>query len=161
MVCQYLFRKWLGALKQQAITWANVDPHLCRHMVSLGHNKLKLLLLKSLQYILGTGEQYMESIGALYPQRPAKWDANNKRNMKYSRYWSFLRESTGLHKRQMGTQLSSQTAGMYSPHKGQLIRRSFPCHDDIAQAVCRKRRFSTWMKLVDNMRTIPRDFPQW
>ena len=24
----------------QAITWANVDPDLCRHMVSLGHNEL-------------------------------------------------------------------------------------------------------------------------
>ena len=25
---------------QQAITWANVDPDLCRHIVSLGHNEL-------------------------------------------------------------------------------------------------------------------------
>ena len=25
---------------QQAITWANVDPDLCRHMASLGHNEL-------------------------------------------------------------------------------------------------------------------------
>ena len=24
---------------QQAITWANIDPDLCRHMVSLGHNE--------------------------------------------------------------------------------------------------------------------------
>ena len=24
-----------------AITWANVDPDLCRHMASLGHNELK------------------------------------------------------------------------------------------------------------------------
>ena len=24
---------------QQAITWANVDPNLCRHMVPLGHNE--------------------------------------------------------------------------------------------------------------------------
>ena len=23
------------------ITWANVDPDLCRHMVPLGHNELK------------------------------------------------------------------------------------------------------------------------
>ena len=33
--------KWLGAIRQQAITWANVDPDLCRHMASLGHNELK------------------------------------------------------------------------------------------------------------------------
>ena len=25
---------------QQAITWANVDPYLCRHLASLGHNEL-------------------------------------------------------------------------------------------------------------------------
>ena len=25
---------------QQAITWANIDPDLCRHMVSLGPNEL-------------------------------------------------------------------------------------------------------------------------
>ena len=25
---------------QKAITWANVDLDLCRHMVSLGHNEL-------------------------------------------------------------------------------------------------------------------------
>ena len=25
---------------QQAITWASVDPDLCHHMVSLGHNEL-------------------------------------------------------------------------------------------------------------------------
>ena len=28
-----------SAVRQQAITWANVDPDLCRHMVSLGHNQ--------------------------------------------------------------------------------------------------------------------------
>ena len=27
---------------QQAITWANFDPDLCRHMASLGHNGLAL-----------------------------------------------------------------------------------------------------------------------
>ena len=30
----------LGAIKQQAITWANVDWDLWRHMASLGHNEL-------------------------------------------------------------------------------------------------------------------------
>ena len=27
-------------MRQQAITWANVDPDLCRHMASQGHNEL-------------------------------------------------------------------------------------------------------------------------
>ena len=35
-----LVQEWLGAVRQQAITWANVDPDLCRHMASLGHNEL-------------------------------------------------------------------------------------------------------------------------
>ena len=35
---------WLGAVRQQAITWANVDQDLCHHMVSLGHNMLSNLL---------------------------------------------------------------------------------------------------------------------
>ena len=38
MVSQYWCR--LGALRQHAITWANVGPDLCRHMVSLGHNEV-------------------------------------------------------------------------------------------------------------------------
>ena len=33
---QYWFRLWLGAIRQQAITWANADPDLCPHMVSPG-----------------------------------------------------------------------------------------------------------------------------
>ena len=28
------------AVRQQAITWANIDPGFCRHMTSLGHNEL-------------------------------------------------------------------------------------------------------------------------
>ena len=31
---------WLGAIRHQAITWANVDPDLCHHMASLSHNDL-------------------------------------------------------------------------------------------------------------------------
>ena len=37
MVSQHWFRWWIGAVRQQAITWANVDPDFCRHMASLGH----------------------------------------------------------------------------------------------------------------------------
>ena len=36
----HLFRKWLGAVRQQAITWTNVDLDPCRHMTSLGHKEL-------------------------------------------------------------------------------------------------------------------------
>ena len=40
MINQHWF---IGAVRQQAITWANVDPDLCRHMVSLGHNELTVI----------------------------------------------------------------------------------------------------------------------
>ena len=41
MISQHWFGYWLGAVRQQAITWANVDLDPCCHMVSLGHNELK------------------------------------------------------------------------------------------------------------------------
>ena len=43
-----IYRWWLGsgngfsAIRQQAITWANVDPDLCHQMAALGHNELTL-----------------------------------------------------------------------------------------------------------------------
>ena len=37
---QHWFREWLGAIRQQAITRANVDPVPCHHILSLGHNGL-------------------------------------------------------------------------------------------------------------------------
>ena len=42
MMSQHWFREWLGAVRQQAITWANVDPYMCQHMASPGHNELNL-----------------------------------------------------------------------------------------------------------------------
>ena len=40
----YWFRYWLGAVRQQAINWANADPDLCCHVVLLGHNELTLAM---------------------------------------------------------------------------------------------------------------------
>ena len=42
MISQHWFTQWLGAVRQQAITWANVDPDLCHQMASLGLNQLNL-----------------------------------------------------------------------------------------------------------------------
>ena len=36
-----LVRVMLGVIRQQAITWADVDPDLSGHMASLGHNELR------------------------------------------------------------------------------------------------------------------------
>ena len=41
LISQQWFRWWLSVVRQQAITWANVDPDLWHHMVSLGHYELK------------------------------------------------------------------------------------------------------------------------
>ena len=45
MISQHRVRLWLGAIRQQAITLAIVDPVLCRHMTLLGHNELTEILL--------------------------------------------------------------------------------------------------------------------
>ena len=42
MISQHWLREWLGAIKQEAITDANVDLDLCRNMVSLGHRELTM-----------------------------------------------------------------------------------------------------------------------
>ena len=47
MISQHWFRWWLGAVRQQTITWANVDSVSCRLMVSLGHNELIQKILQS------------------------------------------------------------------------------------------------------------------
>ena len=50
----------IGAVRQQAITWASVDPDRCRHMASLGPNELNSInfyvfrLLLSLSQVTGT-----------------------------------------------------------------------------------------------------------
>ena len=40
-ISQHWFRWWLGAVRQQTITWAIVDTIFCHHMASLGPNELK------------------------------------------------------------------------------------------------------------------------
>ena len=38
LISQHWFRHLHGTVRQQAITWPNVDPDLCRYTVSPGHN---------------------------------------------------------------------------------------------------------------------------
>ena len=40
-----MISQWLGAIKQQAIAWTDIDPDLCRHKASLGHSELKMTVL--------------------------------------------------------------------------------------------------------------------
>ena len=69
MIIQHWFRQWLGAVRQQAITWANVDPDLCRQMASLGlgmlaHFSYTELLVSSAIYVRVT--HWYERIIMLY-----------------------------------------------------------------------------------------------
>ena len=52
MISQHWFRLWLGAVRQQAITWAHVDPDFCHHMASLGQNELTHWPLRDVEVIL-------------------------------------------------------------------------------------------------------------
>ena len=45
-------KSWLGAIRQQAITWTNVDQDLCRHMAPLGHNELTFQVMVPLIYTI-------------------------------------------------------------------------------------------------------------
>ena len=51
MISQHWFRQWLAVIRQQAIIWANVDPDLCCHMTSLGHNGLIYIMLYENWYL--------------------------------------------------------------------------------------------------------------
>ena len=71
VISKHWFREWVSAVRQQAITWANVDPDLCHHMVSLGHNEfLSWILLFSiwipvwqiLSYFMETNHFYLLSM---------------------------------------------------------------------------------------------------
>ena len=50
MISQHWFKWWLVAVRQQAITWANVNPDLWCHMAPLGHNGL-LRIVRILRWI--------------------------------------------------------------------------------------------------------------
>ena len=41
---------WLGIVRQQAMTWVNVEPDLCFHLVPLDHNEMEFL--KTVQKIV-------------------------------------------------------------------------------------------------------------
>ena len=42
MVSQHWFCQWLGTIKQQSITWTNVDQYLQCHVVYQDHNELMM-----------------------------------------------------------------------------------------------------------------------
>ena len=51
VISQHWFRYWLGAVRQQAITWTSVDQDLQRHMASLGSNVLNNMRNRSMKCV--------------------------------------------------------------------------------------------------------------
>ena len=43
-ISQHWFWHWLGVIRKQAVTWANVDPVVCLHMASLDLNVFSCML---------------------------------------------------------------------------------------------------------------------
>ena len=99
---QHWFRLWLGAIRQHAITWANVDP-ACHHVVSLSHNDSTGAVFivytptfnrkdKSdvkCQNTLGCLDQYACNVMRLWNSRVYKY-AQRMETMKQSGLWSSL-----------------------------------------------------------------------
>ena len=92
MISQHWFRYWLGAVRQQANTWLNVDTDLCHHMASLGHNELKhgrsrmvkrhwamlvhLCMSPPVSANVCGSDHYPASLSSLYDQKLFSWISN-------------------------------------------------------------------------------------
>ena len=72
-VTQRWFRQWLGAVKQQAITWTSVDQDLSHHIASQGHNELSPTPLPVLDLWAGCSCQSAWCLCNVYavPHRPS------------------------------------------------------------------------------------------
>ena len=52
MISQYWFESWLGAVRQQASTWTNVNWALYRHIASLAHNEFTYSRQRTLYVVI-------------------------------------------------------------------------------------------------------------
>ena len=59
-------RLWLGAIRQQAVTWVNIDQDLYHHMLSLSHNELT-------HYGLRASKAYMYQVAGLSWAQVMAW----------------------------------------------------------------------------------------
>ena len=51
MIRQHGFRQWLGAVRQQAVTWANLAPDLSQYMAPQDHSEWNDLRLQRIKYV--------------------------------------------------------------------------------------------------------------
>ena len=78
MISQHWFRWWLGAVRQRAIIWANVDPDHSRHMASLGHNELLI------QELLSDRTKHPLAV-IIREEMMEPWDFNSRRVLDWER----------------------------------------------------------------------------
>ena len=81
MISQHWFRLLLGALRQQAIIWANVDLVPCRRMASPGHNELKGIIKAHVW------DNPMKTLFRSYPSSNQFEIWRKVRTISYKTYW--------------------------------------------------------------------------
>ena len=76
MISQHWFRWWLDAVRQQAITWTNVDVDPWCHIASIGNNELNLCILYmyNMSHIFTHGYLVHCSTLVKFPMLVHTWD---------------------------------------------------------------------------------------
>ena len=72
---QQWFRLWLGAVKQQAITWTIVDQDPCCHTASLGSNGLSYFALVIIPFSIWCR---LDSVTFIFKQWENKYSCNSR-----------------------------------------------------------------------------------
>ena len=102
MRIQHCCWQWLGVVRQQAITWANVAPDLSCHMVSVGQNELTIPKQVSIHYLIN--QPWLNVLLLIAIARINKlifcWSINCipdvYRSFEYSLHWTLCNSSPGL-----------------------------------------------------------------
>ena len=123
MKSQHWFMKWLVAIRQQAITWANFGPDICRHVASLvrqdfrTHRGFAILMLHWNHYDDVIMTMLASQITSLTVVYSIVYSGVNQRKHQSSASLAFVRE---IHRRPVNF-----------PHKWPVTRKMFPFDDVI------------------------------
>ena len=97
MISQHWFRQWLGAVRQQALTWTNVDSDLCRQMPSLGLNELNsfscmkviVFWFRFYNNLFARSRQQSVSIGSDSDFMLHRWYTQGSTNLQQPSKWKY------------------------------------------------------------------------
>ena len=131
MRSQHWFRLWLGAVRQQAITWANIDLYLHCNMATLGQNWVSILTKtgKESRYILHLNrhswDHYNDVImGAIASQITSL-------TIVYSTVYSDADEKNNQSSASLAFVWGIHRWPVNSPHKWPVTRKMLPFDDVI------------------------------